>query len=199
MLPSEDISRLKKELNYMQEMRSDINKKLFCLGVITAALDTLNETIVLFGGTAVEYYTFGGYEGNDVDIFGTNEDIVLGVLKQLGFEGGADHWETEHFPWTIHFPFTEEDIQWKSVSTLKIDENYKIHIIRLENAIVDQLWKIIEGDDSNLYYALARDMIEYHRANIDYGYLHELANGRGEKLGIILRTIEALLNLETQT
>jgi hypothetical protein len=68
--------------------------------------------------------------------------------------------------------------------------------MRVENLIVDQLWKVVEGDDSNLYYALAQDMVEYHQADIDYCYLHELAKSRGEQLSTILRTIEALLNLE---
>lgn len=188
-----DIDSFRTELISMRDMHDNIRKKLFCLGVITKALSFLDETILLFGGTAVEYYTSGGYEGNDIDIFGTNHGKVFGVLRLLGFSGNADHWEFEGFPWPIHY--VDDVTLGQDAKMIKIDEKYQVHIIRVENAIVSQLSKIVSGENSNLWYAVARDMLEYHQANIDYEYLHDLADKGGEELKTILRTIEALLNL----
>jgi hypothetical protein len=192
-----DIDSIRLELSSMRDMQDDLRKKLFCLGVITDALGILNKTIVLFGGTAVEYYLSGGYQGKDVDISGTNE--ALGILKLLGFNRTTgDHWGIEGFPWTIHF--SEEDIIGEDVNTLKINEKYQVHIIRVERAIFNELWKIVEGDDCNSYYGRARDMIKCHQTNINWSYLHELAEEQSERqseqLKAILRTIEALLDLK---
>lgn len=198
MIPPEDIATYKNELKSIQKMRDDIHKKLYCLGIITEALEKIDEKIILFGGSAVEHYTFGGYEGEDVDVFGTNEEKITDLLRVLGFESSNDHYELDCFPWAIHYAFTEEDVINERITTVKVNGKYKIYMIRVENAIIDQLWKIIEREDSNLYYAVARDMIDYHQDNIDFKYLHALANNQRDKLMIILRTIEALLNLETQ-
>jgi len=47
--------------------------------------------IVLFGGTAVECCTSGRYKGNDVNLFGTDDSKIAGVLRALDLRGGTDH------------------------------------------------------------------------------------------------------------
>ena len=94
------------------------------------------------------------------------------VLKILGFEGGTDQLSLDCLPYILHYAFTEEDIDNEIVTVININGRYRIYISRVENIIIDQLWKIVEGDDSNLYYALVRDMIENHENIIDFNSIN---------------------------
>jgi len=68
------------------------------------------------------------------------------------------------------------------IKTIDVDEKHKFRVIRVENAIIDQLRKIVEGGYSNLYYVLVRDMLEYYQDSIDFKYLHRLVRSLKGKI-----------------
>ena len=137
---------------------------------------------ILIGGTALEYYSLGGYATTDVDIALPYDPGVDKVFAELGFKKKGRYWSNEELDLLFEAPagvLKGEDAEITKVAM----EDLVCYILGLEDLIIDRLngfvhWKW--QDDGRW----VRRLISLHRKDLDIGYLRRRAG--------IEKTAEAL-------
>lgn len=140
---------LKKELSKAAKFQEPAMRAILIASLIAEALRTVGQDPVLVGGSAVEFYTQGGYATADIDMVAEGGPQLQGVMLQLGFERyGKDFVDGKNKIY-VEFPArslgpTEKD------QAIEVNRRL-LRIISLEDLIVDRLcafkfWKSeIEG------------------------------------------------------
>ena len=63
-----NISELNRCLLKIEQFKDPLKEKLYALSILTEALKDIDLKPILIGGTALEFYSLGGYATKDVDI-----------------------------------------------------------------------------------------------------------------------------------
>jgi hypothetical protein len=151
-------------------IRNPLERKLYFCAVLTRSLRGTRPIIV--GGTAVEFYTAGGYSTRDIDLVCSDREAVVGRLRDYGFEQFGRHFYDEELDLSIEIPGTELAGDESRVRKVIVEPKVGLaaYVIGVEDIIVDRLnayvyWK--SGDDG----LWAREMMVLHRDEIDWEYL----------------------------
>lgn len=177
----------------------DLKRKLRFLALLTEDLKQDGISPILVGGTALEFYTFGGYATADIDIVVSGREKVAKVLEEMGFEREGRHWYNEGIDVAVEIPDnTLAGSNDKAVS-VSIDGK-KAYIIGPEDLIVDRLsaakfWKV----QSDLDWAVS--LLLLHSDKIDREYLAGAAEKAGvdDMLSRVLKEYETLAKNKTHT
>lgn len=175
-------------LKKAKKIAEPFKRRLYVLAVITKALENFNIKPVLIGGAAVEYYTFGGYATQDIDLAVENHEMLDEILIKLKFKKEGRYWYREDLDALIESPAGNLRLQGETapLSEVRID-NLKCYIIGIEDIIIDRLngyvhwkWK----DDLRW----AREIVKNHFLSINWRYLRKRA--KEEKVTSALKELK---------
>lgn len=182
-----EFAHLRQALAEAIRIAEPFKRRLYALGVITSALAPRGIIPILVGGCAVEFYTFGGYATQDIDVVVSGRDEFDSVLRSLGFskDTGQRHWYSEELDLAIEAPDNVLAGSRERVVTLEID-SFIVYIIGLEDLILDRLrafvfWRSPSDGE------WASRMIALHETEIDWDYL--TAQAARENLGDALERV----------
>ena len=164
---------LKARLNRTKTLADPLQRKLWALAVVTKALEPERLRPILIGGTALEYYSLGGYATTDVDIALPYNPVVDRVFDKLGFKKEGRYWVCEELDMLFEAPagiLKGEDAELTKVAM----DDLVCYILGLEDLIIDRLngyvhWK---WEDDGRW---VRRLIALHRQEIDLEYLRRRA------------------------
>lgn len=105
--------------------------KLLPIALITSFLSREKVTPVIYGGTAVEYYTSGSHESSDVDLLCTNPRRLKEVLSEIGFRQEVDFFYHDSLPVPIQLRMDVE-AELDHRNTVINVEGYEVQIITVE-------------------------------------------------------------------
>ncbi|AEM77743.1 DUF6036 family nucleotidyltransferase [Thermoanaerobacter wiegelii] len=178
---SKDTNR-ESRLFHVLEVMATITKELLKYGIKP----------IIVGGTAVEFYTTGGYNTIDIDVVAPRHDIIAKVLDLYGFKKTTGrHWYNEKYDIAIELPDNVLDGSIDKVLEVDINSE-KVYIIGIEDIIIDRLcaYKFWDSKDDGMW---AKNMLNIHWNEIDFDYLHETAmkKGVGDVLNVIINAIKS--------
>ena len=143
------------------------------------------------GGSAVEFWSTGGYASRDIDVVVFDRDAAAAVLKRSGFEQIGHHWVHAASDLWIEFPgtvLTYGPDAYQRIADVSIS-GHQVQVISVEDLIIDRL---CSGRDADLSWA--RELVALHQKSIRPQELRDLGTLNGVA---VLAQVELLL-AETQ-
>ncbi len=142
------------------------------------------------GGSAVEFYSLGGYSTADVDLVVGDRLLLADVLEQFGFVRKGRFWYREDIDMLIECP--GEDLAGDPQRLVEVGiEDLVCPVIGIEDLIVDRLNGYVhrKWEDDGRW---PLHLIAANRENLDLVYLRERAGNEGTvgALGAVLLEIE---------
>ncbi|NPV52950.1 MAG: UbiD family decarboxylase [Firmicutes bacterium] len=170
---------LRERLEKAAQIDDPLKRRLYTLGVITRALSRYKVVPILVGGSAVEFYTLGGYSTLDIDVVVSGREEFDAILRTLGFSKGKGerHWYNEALDIAIEAPDSKLAGSKEKITTIQIDD-LSVYIIGIEDLILDRLRAFVFWKSSSDGEWAGR-MIGVHASWIDWNYLHEQASREG--------------------
>lgn len=156
-----------------------LRKKLVALGILTRELAPYRIEPVLVGGSAVEFYTAGGYASKDVDLAMPSSEHVDAVFAGLGFRKEGRYWSREDLDLLFEAPagsLAGEDAPRKVVNI----EDLKVVILGIEDLLLDRLraWVHWESVEDGRW---ARRLALLHAESINWTYVREKTSSSSEE------------------
>ena len=173
---------LRERLERIKTMADPLQRKLWALAIVTKGLEPAGLRPILIGGTALEYYSLGGYATSDVDIALPYDPAVDRVFAELDFKKEGRYWVNDELDLLFEAPagiLKGEDAELTKVSL----DDLVCYVLGLEDLIIDRLngyvhWK---WEDDGRW---VRRLVHLYRPELDIEYLRRRANQE--------KTIEAL-------
>lgn len=131
------IAPLKKELDAAAKIKNTAERSVTIAALIAEALRSTGRDPVLVGGSAVEFYTLGGYSTSDIDFVADGGTDLWRLMKDLGFEKlGKDFVDRKR---RIYVEFPSSHLKpGESYVTIQVDCR-PLRIVTIEDLIVDRL------------------------------------------------------------
>ncbi len=131
------LKNLKNELANTAKISNAALRSVTVAAILSEALQEIQQDPILVGGSAVEYYTQGGYSTEDIDMIAEGGPELVQVMMELGFEKkGKDF---HHPQLKIYVEFPGRNLQpTEKVDILQIGKR-TLKIISREDLIVDRL------------------------------------------------------------
>ncbi|MBU4128773.1 helix-turn-helix domain-containing protein [bacterium] len=178
--------RTKQLLARVKETKDPLERRLIFMGLLTRETEKEGIRPVVVGGNAVQFYTFGGYATDDIDIAFSDHHLLNKILRGWNFTQEGRHWYNQELDIAIESPtsgLSGEELE--RITTVEI-YGLTIYIVGIEDIIIDRLnayvhWESI--DDGRW----AKELIQIHKKEIDWKYLEKRAKEE--------RTWEALKKL----
>ncbi len=174
-----DFNKLRLKLSDAVRLENPLEQRLAVTAVITDALAPLGIRPVIVGGLAVQFYTWGGYATQDIDLVISDREIAKKVLEELGFERpfGERNWYYAGKGIVIEVP--GEKLAGSPEKVLKIATGHgEIFLIGLEDIVLDRIeGYAATGSSGDRFWA--ESMLAVHYPEIDWPYLHKEAARRG--------------------
>ncbi|MCX9085229.1 MAG: hypothetical protein OIN87_10590 [Candidatus Methanoperedens sp.] len=150
-----------------------MDKKAYFMSLLTRETEQKNVKPVVVGGSAVDFYTNGVFQSNDIDIIGSRKIIGETLENIFGFKRSGRHWIDEQIGIFVEVPGDHLAGSKDKITTMTV-EGEKVYIIGIEDLIIDRMaacqeWKS-ETDCRQAQY-----LLRYYRDRIDFEYLTEKA------------------------
>lgn len=147
------------------------------MSLLTRETELKNIKPIVVGGTAVDFYTNGVFQSNDIDIIGSRKIIGDILENTFGFKRSGRHWIDEQIGIFIEVPGDYLAGSKDKITTMTV-EGLKLYIIGIEDLIIDRMaacqeWKS-ETDCRQAHY-----LLRYYHSRIDLEYLTEKAKQEG--------------------
>lgn len=167
-----NVEELKERLDRAAEIEDLLDRRIWALAIITECLAPTGLRPVIVGGTAVEFYTTGGYTTFDVDLVIDTAPLDR-ALSDLGFTKSGRHWVRDDISMAIEAPSGSLDGEASRVLEVRIGD-MKAYVLGIEDLIIDRLnafvhWKSAEDG------RWAAHLIAENRDQIDWDYLRRRA------------------------
>lgn len=173
------LSRIKKEPDVLK-------KKLLFMGLLNKKLEQQPSKPVVVGGTALEFYTAGGYATIDIDIVYPSEPLEA-ILARLGLTKKGRYWFSDDLGIVLEAPssFLEAGAR-KRVVEVKVGA-FSVTLLGIEDLVIDRMNAFVHwrsDDDGNW----AKELLAIHGQDLDRGYLLKAAkkNKVDEELNLFL-------------
>ncbi len=164
---------LKERLNKIKSMSDPLQRKLWALAVVTKALEPLKMRPILIGGTALEYYSLGGYSTTDVDIALPYDPQVDKVFAALGFKKEGRYWSNNELDLLFEAPAGILKGEDAEITKVMMDDMV-CYILGLEDLIIDRLNGFVHWrwEDDGRW---VKRLIALHKKDLDLTYLRRRA------------------------
>ncbi|OGQ05244.1 MAG: hypothetical protein A2W61_04290 [Deltaproteobacteria bacterium RIFCSPLOWO2_01_44_7] len=136
-MPLKNLKKFQDRLEKAAKEKSLAKRGVKIAAVIADALRTVGEDPILVGGTAVEFYTEGGYATQDIDMVTPGGPSLFEVMMNLGFERRGKDFIHEELEIYIEFPGVS--LGGERQSDLLDVDGTPLLIISIEDLIVDRL------------------------------------------------------------
>jgi len=164
-------------LQRILSIKNLVDKKAYFMSLLTSETELKKTKPIVVGGSAVDFYTNGVFQSNDIDLVG-NRKIIGDILEStFGFKRSGRHWINEQIGIFIEVPGDHLAGSKDKITTMTV-EGLKLYIIGIEDLIIDRMaacqeWKS-ETDCMQAYY-----LLRYYLSRIDFEYISEKANQEG--------------------
>lgn len=131
------LNELKEELIQACKIQTLPERSIQIAALLAEALRSVGQDPILVGGTAVEFYTEGGYSTLDIDMLAPGGPELFDVMSRLGFERFGKDFTNDSLKVYVEFPGAalqgrEKDIQ------IQVGK-HRLRVISIEDLIVDRL------------------------------------------------------------
>lgn len=186
---TKSIGELKKKLQACSKEKDPTTRKLLPIGLLSSFLANESVVLMVYGGTAIEYYLSGSHSSSDIDLWCSHPERLADVLCTAGFIRASELFRHACLPVPIHLmdDVVELDDRFTDVSV----NGYTVHINTVEQSILEYTHKFIEGGD-NLEPVFVADLIEKYQRDLDFPRLLERAETYGEAHYHALRALVAV-------
>ena len=177
-----DYDQLAERLEAAKEIAEPLRRRIWVVAVIAEALKAQGIRPIVVGGSAVEFYTFGGYATADVDLVVGDRTALGGALEKLGFRSEGRMWYRDDLDLVLECP--DEDLAGDVGRVLEVQiEDMVCPVIGIEDLIADRLNGYVhsEWEDDRRW---VQEMLQLHLDGIDWEYLAERC--------VTEKTVEAL-------
>lgn len=168
-----DFEYLKNLIDKSFEMEDILERKLWITAVVTKAFEDANIVPIIVGGTAVAFYTLGGYSTIDIDLVMPIIDKTGKIMEALGFSKFGRFWERKDLDCFIEAPDDILDGDKNRVIEIEI-EDLRARVIGIEDLIIDRLKAYVHWqskEDLRWAVSLYKQQIEV----INFPYLYKRA------------------------
>ncbi|MBS7622587.1 hypothetical protein KEJ39_02785, partial [Candidatus Bathyarchaeota archaeon] len=157
------------QLQRLYKIQNPFDRRIYFCAVLAKELEPKETKPVVVGGTAVSFYTAGGYVTGDIDLVYPDKDAAVRVLERYGFKRFGRHWYHEDLDIVIEI-FESGNIGDKDKLTTVEIEGLKAYLLSVEDSILNRLnayvhWKSLSDD------LWIREMMRLHADRIDWSYL----------------------------
>jgi hypothetical protein len=153
--------------------KSQFEKMLGAVGIITDIFKEVNLTPIVVGGLAVEIYTRSEYTTSDIDLIFSRKDIVEDILLQLGFAPHGRHFYHDGLMISIEIPDDMlEDADYDKVIELELPNGNSVFVIGIEDIILDRLRACVHWKSSSDC-EWGRRLMLIHHEDLDIDYMIE--------------------------
>lgn len=159
-----------------------LRRKLIALGLLTDRLSSNGLIPVLVGGTAVEYYTAGGYASKDIDLALPTADSVNEAFEELGFRKEGRFWVREELDLLFEAPTGDLEGEEAPRTEIEID-GLRVIILGLEDLLLDRLraWVHWKSEEDGRW---TRRLAALHGERLDWNYLMKKAVDPAEQAAV---------------
>jgi hypothetical protein len=123
----------------ISKIGNTLERKLYFCATLIKSLGEIKPIIV--GGTAVEFYTAGGYSTRDIDLVCADREAVVQRLREYGFEQFGRHFYDEELDLSVEIPDTKlagDEARVRKV-IIRQRTNLVAYLIGIEDILVDRL------------------------------------------------------------
>jgi hypothetical protein len=169
--------------NTLQTINDPLKRRLAFVGVLTKELRKYQVVPILVGGNALEFYTFGGYSTQDIDIVCADPEKVDLILSQQGFRKEGRHWVHEDLLLAVEIPATQLSGSTGRLERVEL-ENLEIMLISKEDLLIDRLNACVHWESpDDCRWVL--ELLFLYETTVDWEYLTARAaeNDVQNKLG----------------
>lgn len=183
-----DNAQRRARLDSLAQENDGLRRKLIALGILTDQLKPAGLTPVLVGGTAVEFYTAGGYATKDVDLALPTSSKVDAAFAELGFRREGRFWVRDDLDLLFEAPagnLAGEDAPRTEISI----DGWRVVILGIEDLILDRLraavhWKSEED------MRWARRLVALYSDCVNWDYLRRRAESRPDELQALNQLVD---------
>lgn len=182
-------------LKKLKQIQDPLKKKIFFAAILAHALKTSNISPIVVGGTALEFYTTGGYATHDIDLIFSNTKLLNDCLTSWGFKKSGRHWINEDLDIFVEAPgstLTDEE----ALNLVKVNvEGVEAFLLGVEDLILDRLNAFVHWQSKDDGY-WAKELLYLYKDEIDLPYLKKRC--KQEKVIKALTSIlRSMLKLKT--
>ncbi len=131
-------AKIPQALRAARTIADPLMQKLAVMAAITKALEPQRIRPVVVGGTAVAFYTLGGYSTQVIDLAVIGREQFAEVLAQLGFVKQGRLWLHPDFDFPIEAPASSLAGEDAPLTTTDVN-GWPVYIIGIEDLIIDRL------------------------------------------------------------
>lgn len=170
-----------------------LRRRLLAVGMLTELLAPLAIKPIVVGGTAMEFYTAGGYATSDVDLALPSGPDVDAAFAEMGFEKVGRFWYRADLDLLFEAP-APAGLPGEDAARTEVDlDGLRVAIIGVEDLLLDRLraWTHWNSDEDGRW---TRRLAQLYAKEMDWGYLRERTKAvpeEAERLVVVEREIEA--------
>ncbi len=163
------MDKLKQRLTDAKGLEDRLDRRLFVLGVITEAMSEVGVRPILVGGSAVAFYTFGGYATQDLDVVMPGSRQVEDVMAGLGFDRSGRYWTRRDLDIMLEAPSPPLAGDPNRVTEISVGESV-LYVIGIEDLVIDRLNAYVHwrSDEDARW---AERLLAAHAEKVDWSYL----------------------------
>ncbi len=156
-----------------------LKRRLYLVAALTRLLEPRGIRPVVVGGTAMAWYTLGGYSTLDVDLVVPDREALGQALAALGFEHqpGHRHWYHPDLDVAIEAPDEVLAGSTERVQEIQVD-GLSAFVIGLEDLVMDRLRAFVHWRSSSDG-EWAHRLLAAHHEEVDWEYLRSRAGAEG--------------------
>lgn len=130
-------NKLKNDLRGAASLQNAAERGVVVASIIAEALRTVGQDPILVGGSAVEFYTEGGYSTVDIDMVCMGGAPVYALMQELGFSKIGKDFINQDLELYVEFP--SGSLRPSEQSRVIAVAGRSLRIISVEDLIVDRL------------------------------------------------------------
>lgn len=136
---------------------------------------------IVVGGSAVEFYTTGGYASADVDLVMLHPENAERILEASGFQRRGRYWSLPGTDLLVEFPgqtLTYAPGAYDRLTEVEMGDGLAATVIGIEDILIGRLFAAIsEGRANDRRWAL--EMAVLHHDRLDWEAVDALASAKG--------------------
>ena len=140
-----------------------------------------NQRPIVVGGSAIEFYTTGGYASADLDLVMPHPEDAERILDASGFLRRGRYWSLPDTDLLVEFPgqtLTYAPGAYDRLSEVEVGDGLAATVIGIEDILIGQLFTAVsERRENDRRWALEMAVLHFDR--LEWAAVETLAGGNG--------------------